>query len=242
MPGSLKDQLPNRALSGPELGAISKFELKAMLDRDPAFSANVAYTAVACTIEASYTLPAPHPKHELRSRFGRVEGKNLTGKLLRDFLLTEFDKMGARDYIFGMSGAYRRSVLTLRVLLHVADPYEPNLEKASVFVGEAPLFELDSARRTSVIGLERTVKLDNPNIDRINHDLPIIVQRATMPEPPPAHNLPGEPPTQAIGAPGVQNLEFKYDRTQFPAPEAPVDTDISLTAAAKLGVPVQTGV
>lgn len=241
MPGSIKDQLPNRALSGPELGAISKFELAAMLDRDPTFSANIAYTAVACTIEVTYTLPPPHPKHELRSRFTRVEGKNLTGKLLRDFLLAEFDKMGARDYIFGMSGAYRKSTFTFRVVVHVADPYEPNEGRSSVITGEAPLV-LEGAVRTSVIGLERTVKLENPNIDRINHDLPIIVQRATMPEPPPANNLPGEPPTQAIGAPGVQNLEFKYDRTQFPAPEAPVDADISQLAAAKLGVPVQTGV
>lgn len=253
MPGQLKDKLPNRSLSGPELAAITKWELTEMLKLDPAFSGEIAYAAVALKIELAYVLPHPHPKHELTSRFQPLEGPNLTGLMMGELIFAEFDKMTTRDFIFGTSGAYRQAELTIRVVAHVAGPYVPDgKDHPGRLMGEAPLppliyyathGEAPTAQRTSVLGLERKVKLLNPNIDRINHGLPIVVQRAAPPQPPPvANQLPGEPPpAQIIGTATVENLEFRYDPTQFPAPEAPVDSDVSQQAAAKLGVPVQTG-
>lgn len=241
MPGALKDRLPNRALSGPELASITRWELAELMAKDPAFAPNIGYTAAALTIELVYVLPFPHPKHEVVSKIRKQERANLTGSKLMELALAEFDKMTQLDYVFGLSGAYRRAELTIRVIAHVADPFTPtDAEVPCVLVGPAPLVGVE-AKRTSLIALERQVKFDNPNIDRINHGLPIIVQRATPPEPPPSTQLPGEPPTQVIGAPGVINQEYKYDPTQFPAPPAPVDSDISQKTAARLGVPMQTG-
>ncbi len=241
MPGALNKQLPNRALSGPELAAISKLELAEMMQRDPAFSADIAYKVAAYTIVLTYVLPVPHPKHELKSRAPRGEGPELTGSLLQTLILEEFNHMVPRDFIFSGSGAYRSTLLNINLVVHLGDPHEPGTGKSMV-TGEAPIpADYPGLARTSVIGLERVVKLENPNIDRISHGLPIIVQRATPPTPMVTSQLPGEPPIQTIGAPGVENLEFRYDATQFEKPAPPVDTDISQIAAAKLGVPVQTG-
>lgn len=243
MPGALKDQLPNRALSGLELAAITKVELEDMLKKDLAFAPNIAYSAAAFSIELEYVLPSPHPKHVLHSKTREGEGDDLTGLLLRDLILVEFDQMVPRDYVFGLSAAYRHAGLTISLVVHVADPHEPKQGSRSKLTGQPPLM-LDKLQvlRTSVVGLQRKVTLDNPNLDRIHHGLPIVVQRATPPVPPPASTLPGEPPTQVIGSPGVENKEFRYDATQFATTAQPVDTDISQSAAAKLGVPVQTGV
>lgn len=243
MPGALKDQLPNRALSGVELAAITAVEIASMLNKDLAFAPNIAYSAAAFSIELEYVLPSPHPKHVLHSQTREGIGDDLTGLLLRDLILMEFDQMVPRDYVFGLSAAYRRAEVTICVVVHVADPHGPKEGARSKLTGHPPL-PLDNLQAvlSTVIGLQRKVTLDNPNLDRIHHGLPIVVQRATPPVPPPASNLPGEPPTQVIGSPGVENKEFRYDATQFATTAQPVDTDISQSAAAKLGVPVQTGV
>lgn len=241
MAGSLKDRLPNRALSGPELAEISRQELKAMLVKEPSFAPNIAYKLAAFSIEAVYVLPAPHPKHELHSKTPHGEGPSLTGEAMQQMVLDEFDRMVKRDYVFGLSGAYRSAVVTLRIILHVSGWYQPAPEDTTlcVIAGEAPLNPLPE--QASVVAIERIVRLENPNIDRINHGLPIIVQRATPPQALAIDHLPGEAPTQPIGTPGVENLEYRYDATQFPAPPEPVDSNVSQQAAARMGVPVQVG-
>jgi hypothetical protein len=244
MPTNLKDRLPNRALSGMELRAISILELRAMLEKDPAFSANVGYRFAAFSLEAKYVLPYPHPVHTITSRVRRTEGPALAGMVLFQAAVEELDKMTQRDFIFGNSSAFRTATITLTAVFHVAGPYDlrEGADKiVGVITGEAPLPE-PLPPNASVIAQERVVKLENPNIDRINHGLPIIVQRATPPVPViPPNQLPGEPPSAMVNPPGVENLEYRYDASQFPAPEKPVDTDISQKAAARLGVPVQTG-
>lgn len=238
----MKDRLPNRSLNGPELAAISRLELIGMMERDPAFAENIAYAAAAFRVEAVYELPSPHPGHNILSRAPKGSGPDLTGKLLQGVILEEFDRMIGRDYIFGLSAAYRRAKVTLRLVVHLGDPREPDEARTSLVTGEAPMVLDPPPERTSVIGLQRVVSLDNPNIDRINHGMPIIVQVATPPLPPPISKLPGEPPLQVIGAPGVENKEFHYDRALFESPTPPIDSDISKTAAAALGIPIQTGV
>lgn len=242
MPGQLKDKLPNLPLNGQELQQITRMEMNALLAKDPAFSPQIAYRQAALSLELNYVLPFPHQEHTIKSRTQRMEVPSLTGALIRDIAEAECLLTMDRDYIFKGSHAFRFATITITATFHLGDPYEPRPgDKISCRIeGEAPL--KSPPERTVVIALKREVKLENPNIDRINHDMPIVVQRATPPQAMiPENPLPNEPPTAVIGAPGVENLEFRYDKTQFPAPTAPVDSDISQQAAARLGVPQQTG-
>lgn len=242
MPGQLKDKLPNRSLSGHELAEISRQEFRDMLVRDHAFAPNIAYKIVAMTIEAKYELGHPHPPHDLRSRVRFCEVKNLHGPTLVKIAMDHLEHMLHSDYIFRGSTAYKRSDITFTAIFHLGNPYEPKVgvDVDCVLAGGAPLDPIPE--KSAVVALERKVTLDNPNIDRINHDMPIIVQRSTPPTASvPENQLSGEPPTAVIGAPGIENLEYRYDKTLFPSPVASVDTDISQKAAARLGVPQQTG-
>ena len=239
---SLKDKLPNRALSGPELAEISRKEFRDMLVRDHAFAPNIAYKIVALTVEAKYELGIPHPAHVLHSRVRHCEVKNLHGPVLMKIAQDHLEHELRTNYVFQGSTAHKRSEITFTAIFHLGNPYEPEdgADVDCVLAGEAPLNPLPE--KCVVVALERKVTLGNPNIDRINHDMPIIVQRSTAPViQVPDNQLPGEPPTAVIGAPGVENLEFRYDKTQFPAPVAPVDTDVSQKISARLGVPQQSG-
>jgi hypothetical protein len=181
---ALKDKLPNRALSGPELKAIALKEFESMLDRDYAFSGSVAYKRITFAIQATFHLGFPHAPHILQSRAVQTEDGIVEG----------------------------------------APPLNPPAEEATV------------------VGLERTVELENPNLDRINHGLPITIQRATPPKAIiPDSQLPGEPPAAVINAPGVETLEFKYDPEGLPPVKPAVDRDISAEKAAELGVSQTTG-
>lgn len=243
MASQLKDRLPNRSLSGPELAEISRKELRGLLAVDPAFAPNIAYRSVAITVEARYDLGIPHPPHLLRSRAPALPVENLNGPKLLAIISEIFAGMVSGDYAFQGSVAYKRIEIVLTVTVHLGTPYEPKVSENVMceVTGEAPL-PAPLPEKAVVVALERKVLLENPNIDRINHDMPIIVQRATPPKQfAPDNQLSGEPPTVVMGSPGIENLEFRYDPTQFGSPAKPVDTDISQRAAARLGVPQQTG-
>lgn len=178
----LKDQVPNRALSGSELKEIAVQEFRRMLDLDYAFQGSVAYPRAAFTLSATFHLPFPHPVHELKSR----------------------------------------------------------VKKDGVIEGEAPLAPLPE--NAAVVGLEREVTLENPNLDRVHHDLPIVLQRAVPPKPIVADNpLPGEPQMATVLPAGVENVELRYDKTDYPAPAEPVQRDVSAQKAEEMGVPARSG-
>ncbi len=180
---ALKDKLPNRALTGPELKKIALVEFERMLDSDYAFQGSVAYRQVAIEIRAVFHLGFPHPVHELQSRV------------------------------------------------------QPNAE--GTVAGAPPLNPVPE--ESSVVGLRREVRLENPNLDRITHGLPIVVQRATPPVANmPDSTLPGESAAIAMQA-GFETIEHKYDASTMPETAQPVDTDISQEAAERFGVPVTTG-
>ena len=97
MPSQLKDRLPNRSLSGPELAAIITWEIDSMLRSDPAYSPNVAYAMAAFTLKAKIALPLPHPVCEIQSRTVPTEGQSfLTGERLRECIVGEFVNMVGR--------------------------------------------------------------------------------------------------------------------------------------------------
>lgn len=242
MPGALNKQLPNRSLSGPELKQITLYELREMMKVDPAFSPKIAYQVAAFTITVLYALPFPHEPHQLTSRVPSLKvAAVLTGEVLANCVAREFERMTALDYIFGSSGAYKKADIVITLAVHVGNPVATEDSDANGEIqGEVPL-KAPLPKENSFIGLQRIVTLTNPNIDRIAHDLPIVIQRSA-PATPILHESPlkGEPPASLINPPTVINDEHHYDKTQFPVERPPVDKDVTLLLAAKFGVPVRS--
>jgi hypothetical protein len=88
---------------------------------------------------------------------------------------------------------------------------------------------------THVLSLERDVKIDNPNLARIQHDMPIIVQERLPPQPNvPVTTMPGEEQAPPNPFPEIKNHKLKYDKTQYPQGDPPVDRDMSEQAAERL--------
>lgn len=92
---------------------------------------------------------------------------------------------------------------------------------------------------SAVVGLEREVKIDNPNLARIHHDLPVRFQeRGEMKPMPFGAPLPGEPVPEFMNDPYPQMItrELHYDKTQMPPMAEPVQKDVSTREAQRLGV------
>lgn len=177
----------------------------------------------------------------------RLPNRALNGAEVKKIALIEFERMLDSDYAFLPTMAYRRTAFTLSATFHFGEPHPAHELKSRVkpdadgtITGEAPLPDGDGAQ--SILGKERKVNLDNPNIDRIGHDLPITLQRSTPPKPVAMDNaLPGEPTVEMIQHPGVETLEFHYDKIDYPSGTPPVDRDTTIEAAGKLGVPSRKG-
>ena len=87
-----------------------------------------------------------------------------------------------------------------------------------------------------VVAVERSMTIDNPNLARIHHDLPVRVQESRPPVASMEPSLPGEPPQSVTNAfPDVITHELRYDKTDAPPMPPPVDRDVSESAAARMG-------
>lgn len=110
------------------------------------------------------------------------------------------------------------------------------LESATV-EGECPeCGEKTTPDETSVVALEADVELDNPNLARVHHGLPVKVQqRETVTLKPPSVPLPGEP-MPVVEQRQVVTKELRYDPKDYPAGKPPVYRDRSAEAAERIGV------
>lgn len=176
----------------------------------------------------------------------KIPNKMLVGPEVIEIAVKEFRDMLMRDCMFGRSIAYKKVAMTLTATFQLGYPHTaPHTVKSRVLEqadgvvqGETPLKEVADEDQ-EVLSLERDVKLDNPNLARVQHDMPIKIQERTMPQPLNVHTpqLPGEPNPEVLNPfPGVVTHELKYDKTQYPQGDAPVDRDMSDKAAASLGV------
>lgn len=163
--------------------------------------------------------------------------------------------------------AYRRVAISIQATFHLGQPHQPMELKSRIkateqIEGEAPLVELCKCghgqsrhgigeaacgdcecrayepSEAVLVSLERDVTLDNPNLARVHHDMPIRLQEKMPPrtlimDP----VIPGEPPQAATDPyPEFKNTDLRYDKTQYPEGPAPVDRDVSEKKAAELGV------
>ena len=175
----------------------------------------------------------------------RVPNKALRGDELKEIAVKEFRAMLDRDHMFNRGIAYRRVAFTLTGTFHFGYPFiQPHEVKSrvakspqepdAVVEGEFPLE--NAPEESGVVGLERDVTLDNPNVARISHGLPITIQEKLPPQQIVTGSaIPGEMPAAVTNPyPEFKIHELRYDATQFPKGPEPVDRDVSEQAAAKV--------
>ena len=179
----------------------------------------------------------------------QIPNKALNGEEVSQIAAKQFQQMLASDYSFQKGIAYRRVAFTITATFHFGHPHQPVVVKSrvkpdGVIEGEAPLNPSPEGTEAAVAAIEREVKLDNPNLARVQHDMPVRVQEARPPRPIPQsdHPIPDEPPEMLLHAgPEIINHEIRYDKKDYPALEpAPVTTDVSEREAARLGARART--
>ncbi len=174
----------------------------------------------------------------------QIENKNLNGREVLEIAVQEFRAMLERDCMMAPGIAYRRVAMTLSATFQLGQPHQPltvksrvrQAEEGAVVEGEIPLNPPEPD--TEVLALERDVDLPNPNLARVHHDLPIRLQERKPPVPIMIENpIPGEPPQSLTNPyPEIETRELRYDKTQYPAAEPPVDRDVSEEKAGGLGL------
>jgi hypothetical protein len=173
----------------------------------------------------------------------KIENKALNGEELLEVAVSEFRDMLKRDCAFLRTIAYRRAAFTLSATFHLGSPVREHVmrshvrKQGEVVEGETPL--VNPPEDSVVVALERDVKVENPNLARVHHDLPItLIER--MPSKPPRLDgmIPGEPPINDM-FPQFETTKIRYEKDQYPAPVPPVDRDVSEKAAQRLGVKVR---
>lgn len=169
-----------------------------------------------------------------------IPNKALNGREVLECAVADFRAMLERDCAFLPTIAYRKVAYAWQFTFHGGYPHQAHVVKsrtkvAGIVEGEAPLVEPDPD--AMLVCLEREVALENPNIARVHHDLPIRTQeRAPERVLSSQSGIPGEPVETVVDFPSFVNRELRYDKEQFPAPTPPVDRDVSEVKAKELGV------
>lgn len=170
----------------------------------------------------------------------KIPNKMLLGTELLEVAVTEFRAMLQRDHMFLHTIAYPRVSFSIQATFQFGYPIPPDhklksrVQANGVIEGEVPM--VDPPEDAEVVSLERDIVLDNPNVARISHDLPIMVQERRPPASPPIGTVPGEETVSGNPFPTIENIPLKYDKTQYPSGPAPVDRDVSEQKAKELGM------
>ena len=175
-------------------------------------------------------------------RQDQIPNKPLNGEEVKAIAAKEFLAMLDRECMLTRGIAYRRVAISFSATFHLGSPHQPLEIKSrthptdGAVEGEAPL--IPEPEDAALVAVERDIALDNPNLARVHHDLPIKIQERMPPRPITMDPvIPGEPP-QAVTDPysEFKNTELRYDKTQYPDAPPPVDRDMSEAKAAALGV------
>lgn len=161
-----------------------------------------------------------------------VPNKPLTGKECAQVIVDNVRQLLDNDCMFNPSIAYRKLAFTVTVTVHAADLSDPKpraeartrVRAEGVIEGDAPL--VNPPEDAQFMAVERTVTVDNPNVTRVHHDLPIRVQQKALPNGP--NDL----------FPKIETQELRYEKGEFPPLTEPVDKDVTEREAKRLGVPL----
>lgn len=161
-----------------------------------------------------------------------LPNKPLNGRELLEVSVAKFRQAMERDCFFSPQIAYGRVALTITAVFHTSNMAVPEIVSRTYarpemgVEGEPPLVAPEPDAQ--VVAKEVKVELENPNMERVNADLPIVVEgrKGTGPV------TPQDP------FPQIERHEIRYDKTQYPPAAQPVVVDVSEREAGKLGVPM----
>lgn len=158
--------------------------------------------------------------------------KPLNGQELKEIIVAKFRDALDKDCMFLNTVTYARVAFTAMVTVHTSHPAMREFEVRTRtrpsadlgYEGEVPL--KDPPPDAQLVALERTVDLENPNLERVHAGLPIktVTRKGTGPA------TPGDP------FPAFETHEIRYDPHDYPPPPEPKDEDVSLREARRLGL------
>lgn len=170
----------------------------------------------------------------------QVPNKALTGREVLECAVQDFRAMLERDCMFQRGVAYRRVAYSFSVTFHLGYPagdytVKSHTKASGIVEGEVPLE--DPGADAIIVALERDVTIENPNLARVHHDLPVKIVTRGEPKPIPVDALSGDIPQGVLDPfPQMITHELRYDKKDYPPLPAPVDRDVSQEVAKKLGV------
>lgn len=161
-----------------------------------------------------------------------LPNKPLNGQELKEIIVAKFRDALDKDCMFLPTVTYARVAFTALVTVHTSHPAMREFEVRTrarpsadlPYEGEVPL--KDPPPGAQLVALERTVDLENPNLERVHAGLPIktVTRKGAGPA------TPGDP------FPAFETHEIRYDPHDYPPPPEPKDEDVSLREARKLGL------
>lgn len=172
----------------------------------------------------------------------QLPNRMLNGEEIRKIAVQHLDQLLSTDCMFLRQAAYRRCAMKITATFHFGSPSGDYAVELSPRLGselsrQLPLTPVEG-EMTVLRALEREVSLENPNLQRVAHGLPITITERKPPEPVvAAHPIPGEVPEAILNPfPTVVTQEIRYHPENFERPPEPVDTDVTAREATKLGL------
>lgn len=156
-----------------------------------------------------------------------VKQRALNGRELADVIVDNVRQVLENDCFFLPTVAYTRCAFSFVITVHGAGLLQPvevrsRVRKEGAIEGEAPLAEPEEDAQFAA--LERSVTVDNPNLTRIHHGMPITV---TVKVPPATADNP---------FPSFEERKIEYSAGDYPPLPEPVNKDVTEREAGRLGV------
>lgn len=159
-----------------------------------------------------------------------IPNSPLTGPELRDVVLLYLRRQMENDWVFNAGTSYPRVAFSVTVEFHFVNPHFSKHElhvRAPIegaIEGAPPLKEIGPGDTQLVDAFRFDVSVENPNLTRVDAEMPIIITKGARPT-----------PGGILG--GVEKREVRYEPGGFEKPIAPVEYDLSAVTAEKWGVP-----
>ena len=146
----------------------------------------------------------------------QIPNRCLNGEEWKQELVRQFKAALDNDCLFSKQISYRRCAATITAKIQLVDPIASEHEvrvwnRAGSKVEDPPVeFEEEEA----VVGFERKVEVDNPNLVRVVAGMPIEVIEKLPPKP-------------GDIFPSFETRQIHYSKEDYPEPKPAVQTDTS---------------
>jgi hypothetical protein len=148
-----------------------------------------------------------------------VPNRPLSGAELIEYVLSVMRKRLESDCHFTRTIAYRQIAFDVTVHFHLGTPVGEHVvavsglnEEGTWKAGAPPLSP--EPEEAEVVASEQHAEVNDPNLVRVHTGQPIVTVTKTPPKP-------------GDILPKIERHETRYDPTNYPEPQAPVETDTS---------------